>query len=206
MYGAALTVAWVVGVGYASVPSFWLMIHGVAEKWRARARSPYRVLLPAWALIILALGALTWPWRSLTLYRTPWSWPPATVLIVAGLILYRVSHQGFTHQQLTGRPEVERGHEQRLVTGGIRSRVRHPVYLAGLCVFVGWTVGSGLVVLYCLLAYTLVTGAIMLRQEERELQRRFGEAYRAYKQMVPAAIIPRPFSFHFHSTPAKERQ
>jgi protein-S-isoprenylcysteine O-methyltransferase Ste14 len=77
-----------------------------------------------------------------------------------------------------------------LVTSGIRSRIRHPVYLGHLCEMLGWSIGTGLVVLYALTAFALITGAIMIRLEDAELQQRFGEEYRSYRQRVPA-VLPR---------------
>jgi len=38
-----------------------------------------------------------------------------------------------------------------------------------------------------------VTGWPMIRQEEAELEHRFGDEYRAYKRAVPAALRPRTF-------------
>jgi len=53
-----------------------------------------------------------------------------------------------------------------------------------------WSVGTGLAVCYGLTAFALVTGAIMIRLEDRELEQRFGEAYREYRRKVPA-VLPR---------------
>ena len=51
-----------------------------------------------------------------------------------------------------------------------------------------WSLGTGLAVCYGLTAFALVTGAIMIRLEERELEQRFGEAYREYQRRVPAVV------------------
>jgi protein-S-isoprenylcysteine O-methyltransferase Ste14 len=59
-----------------------------------------------------------------------------------------------------------------------------------MCELLGWTIGTGLLVLYALLAFAVITGAVMIAAEERELEARFGEAYREYKKNVPA-ILPR---------------
>jgi hypothetical protein len=100
---------------------------------------------------------------------------------------------GFSAAQLGGLPEVIPGHqEQRLATSGIRSRVRHPVYLGHLCEMLAWSLGSGLAVCYGLTAFAVVTGAIMIRLEDRELEQRFGEAYREYRRQVPA-VLPGTF-------------
>jgi protein-S-isoprenylcysteine O-methyltransferase Ste14 len=52
----------------------------------------------------------------------------------------------------------------------------------------GWSVGTGLTVCYGLTALAVITGAIMIRTEEAELEQRFGEQYRKYKEAVPAWI------------------
>ena len=83
------------------------------------------------------------------------------------------------------------GHgEQRLVTTGIRGRVRHPVYLAHLCEMLAWSMGTGLVVCYGLTAFAVLTGAVMIGMEDQELEMRFGEEYRRYRARVPA-IVPK---------------
>jgi methanethiol S-methyltransferase len=76
------------------------------------------------------------------------------------------------------------------VTAGIRSRVRHPVYLGHLCEMLAWSIGTGLVDCYGLTAFAVVTGAVMIRLEDGELERRFGDKYRRYKSTTPA-ILPR---------------
>ena len=54
----------------------------------------------------------------------------------------------------------------------------------------GWTVGSGLLVCYAMVGFSLVAGTVMITLEEHELEARFGEPYREYKRRVPA-ILPR---------------
>jgi protein-S-isoprenylcysteine O-methyltransferase Ste14 len=190
MYRVLLALAWLMGVAYSQVPTFWYMAHPWAEKWRARRRSPYLVLVPAWLAGILAVLALTWPWREAVFYKTPWTLIPGIALMLSGLFLYRAALQGFTGDQLLGRAELERGREQRLVTSGIRGRIRHPVYLAYLCELLGLAIASGLVVLYIAGAYAMLADAIIIRLEDAELERRLGAEYRDYRRRVPA-IFPK---------------
>jgi len=185
------TVGWIACVVYSTIPLFWLMIHPRAQSWRARSGSPYKVLLPVWLLMWLGMGAATGHWRYVTLYSTPWSWIPAGILFGAGLLLYKVSGSGFSLRQLYGAPEIVAGNqEQRLVTTGIRARVRHPVYLGHVCEMLAWSVGTGLSVCWMLTAFATVTAAVMIRMEDAELEKRFGEEYAAYRQRVPA-VLPR---------------
>ena len=184
------TIGWIGCIIYSTIPSFWLLIHPHAEYWRSRPSSPYRILLPAWIAMWLALAAVTAHWRDLVLYHRWWCWIPASVLFGAGLALYKLSATGFSQAQLGGLPEILPGHrQQRLVTTGIRARVRHPVYLAHLCEMLAWSVGTGLIVCGLLTAFAIVTGAAMIRMEDKELAKRFGPEYLAYRNKVPAILL-----------------
>ena len=97
----------------------------------------------------------------------------------------------FSLAQLGGLPEIRANHQDdRLVTTGIRAHVRHPVYLAHLCEMVAWSMGTGLVVCWLLTGFAIVTGAVMIRMEDKELEKRFGEAFRKYRSAVPS-VLPR---------------
>ena len=183
------TLGWLACVVYSTIPLFWLMVHPRAHRWRASERSPFRVLVPAWIVMWVGIGSLTGPWRRAAFYSSPWAWTPATLLFAAGMFIYSSSGAHFTWAQLGGLPEVRTGHDDdRLVTTGIRSRVRHPVYLGHLCEMLAWSIGTGLVVCWLLTAFALVTGAVMIRKEDGELERRFGAEYIAYRQRVHAVL------------------
>jgi protein-S-isoprenylcysteine O-methyltransferase Ste14 len=183
------TIGWIACVVYSTIPAFWLLIHPRAEGWRARQRSPYRILLPIWIAMWALVAAVTSPWRHILLYENRWTWIPACALFCAGIALYKLSHQQFSLAQLSGLPEVLRGHrQQHLVTTGIRSRVRHPVYLGHLCEMLAWSIGTALAVCWALTALAIVTGVVMIRMEDKELEKRFGEEYRQYRSTVPAML------------------
>jgi protein-S-isoprenylcysteine O-methyltransferase Ste14 len=185
------TAGWLLAIVLSTIPPYWLLIHSRAEHWRSRRGSRFRILLPLWLAIWIAVGAITWPWRYVLLYDTRFSWVAAAPFFAAGLYLYHRGRVSFSFAQLIGRPEVQgAGFEQRLVTTGIRARLRHPVYLGHLCELIGWGLGTGLAVVYALTGFAIVTGAIMIRREDDELERRFGEPYRRYRKSTPA-IIPR---------------
>jgi protein-S-isoprenylcysteine O-methyltransferase Ste14 len=197
MEEALRTVGWIASVIYATIPSFWLLIHPRAEYWRARQRSPYRILLPACVAMWVLVAAISAPLRHLTVYHRWWFWIPALALFNAGLVLYKLSGNGFSPAQLGGLPEVLAHRQQRLVTTGIRAHVRHPVYLGHLCEMLAWSLGTGLFVCWLLTAFAIVTGAVMIKLEDKELEDRFGEEYRQYRSTVPAVlpfISPNPHS------------
>ncbi len=151
------------------------MIHPFAERWRARRRSPYVILLPAWMTMWAIMALATRPWRHVSLYSSWWTWLPASFLFALGFYLYAKSGKSFSAQQLGGLPELHDGHrDQRLVTSGIRARVRHPVYLAHLCEMLAWSIGTGLAVCWTLTVLAIVTGAVMFGWRMRNWRRDSG--------------------------------
>ena len=124
-------------------------------------------------------------------HSTAWSWLPAAALFAMGILLYSRAGAHFSWRQLGGLPEVlPNQREQRLVTTGIRSRVRHPVYLGHLCEMVAWSLGTGLLVCWLMSGFAIVTGAVMIRMEDAELETRFGEAFTEYRRSV-GAVLPK---------------
>lgn len=185
-----LLIPWMAAVIYSSVPLFWFAIHPFPERWRRMNRSPYRALLPLWMLMILGLGWCTWPWHSQQIYSKSWTWIPALLLLFFGFRVYLRISSEFGAHKLSGEAELRPAeHRQELVTTGLHTRFRHPIYFAHLCNMAGWAVGSGLMIVYVLLALNiLVTFPLMIYMEERELEMRFGEAFKEYKDRVP--LIP----------------
>ena len=174
---------------YCTIPLFWLVFHPFVERWRKYGRKAYVAIMPAWGIFIAAAFALGWPARHLHLYQSRIAWVMGALFILAGFSIYRSASQGFDRAKISGLAELELGqHEQRLVITGIRTQVRHPIYLGHLCEVMGWTLGTGSIALCGLLVFAVVTGAIMIRKEDAELEQRFGEAYRQYRDTVPALL------------------
>lgn len=185
------TVGWLACVIYSTVPLFWLMVHPRAHRWRKQQRSPFRVLVPAWVLMWFGVGALTGPWRMIALYSQWWTWIPAGFLWAVGIYLYSQAGAHFSLAQLGGLPEVRTNHrDDRLETSGIRARVRHPIYAGHLCEMLAWSVCTGLLVCWILTLFAITTGAVMIRMEDAELEKRFGDEYKQYRQRV-GAVLPR---------------
>ena len=183
------TLGWLACVVYSTIPLFWFMVHPRAHRWRARVRSPFRVLVPAWITMWLGVAALSGPWRHVAIYSTPWTWVPAVLLFSIGIFLYSSSGAHFSWAQLGGLPEVRPNHRDApLVTTGIRSHVRHPVYLAHLCEMLAWSLGTGLIVCWILTGFAVATGAVMIRMEDSELEKRYGDDFRKYRTRVPALL------------------
>jgi protein-S-isoprenylcysteine O-methyltransferase Ste14 len=113
----------------------------------------------------------------------PWN-RSALVLVVVGLAgavwvylqHYRASPGSFRELQPP----------QKLLTPGLYAFSRNPSYVAALLLWLGWALYYGsLPVLFGLLAWWVLFDCVFVPWEERDLERRFGEAYRRYKQVVP---------------------
>jgi len=74
-----------------------------------------------------------------------------------------------------------RAQAKKLVTHGLYSRIRNPIYIFGALAFVGeflalgWYIGSAIFVLMNLTQY------LRVRREEKVLSEAFGDEYRTYK-------------------------
>jgi protein-S-isoprenylcysteine O-methyltransferase Ste14 len=173
--------------------AFWYVLHPLIPFWRRLgARLTLAILLP---LTFVGMGAL-WPLRQALVGPDLGS---SRFLIGAGVLVYgasavldRWARKRLSIRTLVGMPELsgESGDEV-LMTDGPYAVVRHPRYLAVMVGITGWALvanhgGAYLVTLTALLA---VFGIVAM--EERELVQRFGEAYREYRERVPA-ILPRP--------------
>ena len=45
-----------------------------------------------------------------------------------------------------------------------------------------------MIVCWLLTTFAMITGAVMIRMEDAELEKRFGEKYAAYRRDVPAVL------------------
>jgi protein-S-isoprenylcysteine O-methyltransferase Ste14 len=181
--------AWLVCGVYATIPAFWLVIHPFAEHWR-NARNRYSVLAPMWMAMWFVAWWATAQWSQRTLYEHSWTWAITLTLFYVSWQMYSGGVRGLSLDLLIGRHELEPDdHEQALVVTGVHGLVRHPVYLGHLCSMLGWSIGAGTVACFVLTAFAIVTGAVMIPLEERELRQRFGDEYDRYSSQVPM-IIP----------------
>jgi protein-S-isoprenylcysteine O-methyltransferase Ste14 len=180
-----------IGSVYATIPLFWLTVHPLITRWRAVGRRAYVALLPLWFVYALIAFVIGWRFRHVHLYISWMSWVPAVLFILIGFAVYQAAGQSFGRAKVSGLAEIEPfNHPQELITVGIRAKVRHPFYLGHFCELFGWALGSGSLALIGLLVFSLLTGAIMIRKEDQELEQRFGEAFREYRSRVPS-FLPR---------------
>jgi protein-S-isoprenylcysteine O-methyltransferase Ste14 len=180
------TTAWQMAAVYATIPSLWLLVHPFTDFWR-KNKAPIKSMALVWLTMWAIARWITWPYRNLLLYSTLLALLPGLLFIAFGLYIYR--HIGeFGVARLVGQPEFATNKPQLLITHGMHGRVRHPIYLAHLCCLLGLAISSGLVAAYALLFFAVITGIFLVRFEDKELERRFGEEFRAYRVRTPALI------------------
>ncbi len=82
---------------------------------------------------------------------------------------------------------------QKLLTPGLYAFTRNPMYLFELAFWLGWALFYGsIAVLLGFLFWFAMFNFVVVPREERDLEARFGDAYRAYKVRVPRWLgLPR---------------
>jgi protein-S-isoprenylcysteine O-methyltransferase Ste14 len=197
------TIAWLVCGIYATIPLFWLIIHPFADFWRSRYRAPLKVLGFVWIALWLITWAASSPWRQSQMW-VPYAYGEAVgwgsflahalpflaiPLWATSLFIYFGGKRHFSLDQVIGRTELEPDRQQQiLVTTGLHALMRHPLYFGHLCTMLGWLILAPTVAVLALLVWAILTGALMIRTEDAELEQRFGTPYREYRQRVPAVI------------------
>jgi protein-S-isoprenylcysteine O-methyltransferase Ste14 len=106
-----------------------------------------------------------------------------------GTIILTKSSKNYSIKRFLGFQPSEK-EDETLVTTGLYSKVRHPLYAGLILIFLGYFLFAGTISsavhLGCLLLY-LPFGIYF---EEKNLVIQFGEAYQKYKSAVPS-LIPR---------------
>jgi protein-S-isoprenylcysteine O-methyltransferase Ste14 len=101
------------------------------------------------------------------------------MIVSAGLLLL-----GFTLIAL-GWKQVYRG-AGRLVTDGLYSKIRHPQYLGLLLVIAACLIQWPTVLTILLAPFMIARYLLLAREEDRDLEARFGEEFSRYRQRVPS--------------------
>ena len=168
------------------IPVYWLILHPFGPFWRTRVRSAFWIAgLSAW----VPGGVILWEFRHRLLTVTPPPWYVVAVgLALIGIEIYlflRVERELGTrrligHAELTGSGEF--------FASGLYAHVRHPRYTGMFCAVAGAGLIAGRPLLWAVLAVWWVIARLVIGLEERELTARFGAAYTAYRQHVPAFL------------------
>ena len=124
---------------------------------------------------VAALGVMIW---LLATYKSPWNMQRyiGTVLAAVGFSFIVVARVQLG-KSFSIRPEA---HE--LVTTGLYSRIRNPIYVFGAVMLTGVFLVLQRRELWIILLVLLAGQVIRARREARVLETAFGDAYREYRR------------------------
>jgi protein-S-isoprenylcysteine O-methyltransferase Ste14 len=126
------------------------------------------------ALQIVAAAVLVW---LLIVWKTPWNTQRyiGTMLVVVG-----ISFIALARYQL-GNSFSAKAEAHELVTRGLYSRIRNPIYVFGGVTVSGLLLVAQQPMLWIVLVVMIVTQVIRARREAQVLEAAFGDAYRQYR-------------------------
>ena len=122
------------------------------------------------------VAVLAWFW---ILFTRPGAWNVqryvVSVLTVLGAALLGVSRYQLG-KSFSIKPEA-----RQLITHGIYSRIRNPIYVCGAVMIVGLILVLQIPILWIGLAVVVTIQTIRAHQEARVLEAKFGDTYREYR-------------------------
>ena len=132
--------------------------------------------VPRIALFLVLFGALGYfIWDQLR--GQPWTWMQTVgiCLMIPGFLLWLTAHiQLGTSFSLT--PQA-----RKLVTRGVYSKIRNPIYIFSLVFLTGLALLLGRPLLLALGAVIVPIQIVRARREAAVLEEKFGEEYRQYR-------------------------
>jgi protein-S-isoprenylcysteine O-methyltransferase Ste14 len=138
-------------------------------------------------VLALATGALMWVIArkaGLSAVDFPGRTAAAAVLAGSGLLLDLISVAAFIQARTTVNPLAPDKTKALVVTGLYRFS-RNPMYLGMLMILLGWAAYLAQpLTLIPVALFVFLIEIIQIRPEERALEEKFGEDYRAYKRRV----------------------
>lgn len=174
---------------------FWIALHPFVAFWRRMGLATTYIILVAGCV---GAGALLFsvrgPLLAVEFGTGPWMW-----VLTAAAYAVSVAFEGRARRHLrmgtlVGVPEL-RGDAARetLLTQGIYGSVRHPRYVGATFGYVASAFFANYLFLWAALPLLLLLLHTVVLLEERELEARFGDAWREYAARVPR-YVPRPGS------------
>ena len=138
-------------------------------------------------LIIIIIGALGEVFYWIKIPFSPYSNIIGVAIAFSGWLLHLYCHR--IHKQAHKKSQQI----EKVVTTGIFSKIRHPMYLGIILAFLGVAVAWGVIwMLIPSFLFSLLAILISIKEEEYLLQK-FGLQYKEYMQKVPWRFIKKIF-------------
>jgi|SRR5271156_4751214 len=127
------------------------------------------------AVQIVAIAAILW-----IVFSIPSAWDLQRII---GVALMLVGIGGIVTARLQlGKSFAIRAKAHQLVTRGIYSKIRNPIYVSGAVMLAGFVLVLHRPVLWLVLLALIVMQTLRARREARVLETAFGDAYREYRR------------------------
>ena len=145
------------------------------------------LIMPVGLLIMIAVGVLGELFSWTRIGFRPYSHIIGGAVFVLGFILHQHCHR--IHSQAHEKSQKI----ESIITTGIFAKIRHPMYLSLVIMYLGLVVGWGIFWMFVpAVLFSAVTVCIAI-EEERYLLQRFGDEYGEYLRRVRWRMIPRLF-------------
>lgn len=122
---------------------------------------------------------------------TTWRFPFFPVSNIVGIIVFVAAMsfhmKGHAVHKQADQDSVE---IDELVTTGMFSQVRHPMYSSLMLMIAGMTVASGVIIMVLPAVLLCILTILTALKEEEYLTKKFGDEYREYMKRVPYRFIP----------------
>ncbi len=172
---------------------YWFSIHPFVRFWRKLgARATIWIHCGMIAALAVVAFSLRKPILAVDYGTNYWLIAAAIPVYAWSVYLRRKLFGQLTVRILAGVPELSAGGDRgELLTSGVYAKVRHPRYVQILLAFAGLALFANHLATYVILIVAVPWVYLVTLLEERELERRFGKAYRDYRARVPRFLPKR---------------
>lgn len=144
-----------------------------------------RMLIEWPAIVLTGVAGELFAWPRIPFF--PYSNGLGVAVFAAGWIFHQFCHR--THKQA----HAQSGEIQALVTCGVFSKIRHPMYLSLMLMYIGLAIAWGVAwMLVPAVLFSAVTVMVAIKEEEFLLDQ-FGRQYDEYRRQVRWRFIPGVF-------------
>jgi protein-S-isoprenylcysteine O-methyltransferase Ste14 len=142
----------------------------------------YRGMAEKIILVGTGICGLFFPWKTFPIF-------PLSHMLGGILILLAYGFHWWAHKKHKQAHE-ESQEIETIVTTGVFSKIRHPLYLSIIFMNIGIALAFGVMVTFILALLTIIHWVLTALKEEAALMKKFPVEYARYKQRVRWRMIP----------------
>jgi protein-S-isoprenylcysteine O-methyltransferase Ste14 len=142
----------------------------------------YRGMAEKIILIGTGICGLVFSWKIFPFF--PLSRMFGGILILLALGFHQWAHK--MHKQA----HEESGEIETIVTTGVFSKIRHPLYISNIFMNIGIALAFGVMMTFILALLTIIHWVLTALKEEELLMKQFPAEYARYRQSVRWRMIP----------------